>query len=54
MNGARRGRWVRPFVTVLLLGALGAAYLFSGASRGEVNRASGVLAVTLRLSQRNS
>jgi len=44
MNGARRGRWVRPFVTVLLLGALGAAYLFSGAFRGERNRASGVLA----------
>ncbi len=42
-NSAGRGRWVWPFVTVLLLGALGAAYLFSGAFRGEVNRASGML-----------
>ncbi len=44
MSGAGRGRWVRLLVTVLLLGALGAAYLFSGTFRGEVNRAAGVLA----------
>ncbi len=44
VNGAGRGRWVRPFFTVLLLGALGAAYLFLEAFRDEVNRAAGVLA----------
>jgi uncharacterized membrane protein YdjX (TVP38/TMEM64 family) len=38
-------RWIKPTVTMMLLGALGAAYLFSGDFRGdEVNRAVEVLA----------
>ena len=43
VRGGGVARWIRPAVTVLLLGALGAAYLLSGTFRGEVNRASGVL-----------
>ena len=40
----RGASWLRSAVTLLLLGALGTAYLFSGDFRGEVNRAVGVLA----------
>ena len=40
----RGASWLRSSVTLLLLGALGTAYLFSGDFRGEVNRAVGVLA----------
>ena len=38
-----RPEFVRPAVTVGLLTAVGAVYLFSGAFRAEVNRAAGVL-----------
>jgi uncharacterized membrane protein YdjX (TVP38/TMEM64 family) len=37
-------RWVRPAITLLLLGVLGMAYLFSGVFRSEVNQAAMVLA----------
>lgn len=40
----RGAPWLWSAVTLLLLGALGTAYLFSGDFRGEVNRAGGVLA----------
>ncbi len=40
----RGASWLWSAVTLLLLGALGTAYLFSGDFRGEVNRAVGVLA----------
>lgn len=42
-HGRGAARWIRPAVTVMLLGVIGLAYLFSGAFRGEMSRASGVL-----------
>lgn len=43
-RGVGGARWIRPVVALLLLGALGTAYLFLEAFRDEVNRAGGVLA----------